>query len=50
MGRVILDNLRTFLNISFVTYMIAIPPILLDSLENQILKCVKKLSAKHTSL
>lgn len=45
-GRVLLDNLRTFLNVSFVTYMTAIPAVLPDSLENQILKCVKKLSTK----
>lgn len=45
-----LGQLMTFLNISLVIYMIDTPPILLDSLENQVLKCIKKLSTKHTSL
>lgn len=45
-----LGQLMTFLNISLVIYMIDTPPILLDSLEHQVLKCIKKLSTKHTSL
>lgn len=50
MGLCDLGQLRTLLHISLGIYMIDPPPILLDSLENQILKCIKKLSTKHTSL
>lgn len=46
-GCVILDNLLTFLNISFVIYMTDVLPSLTDSLGNQIFL---KLSTKHTTL
>lgn len=40
MGGVILDNLLTLVNVSCVTYVTDIPPVLPESLENQILKCI----------